>query len=82
MKEAHERAASTAASSVTPTSEKLIDLGSSANSDVTDVERKLMAERSARQDMEMHVATLNSQRSVYTCVHNIIAKLGLEYKER
>ena len=74
MKEAHERAAGPT-SSVTPTSNELIDLNvSPGNDDITDVERKLKAERSARQDMEMHVTTLNSQRSVYIllvsmCVH-------------
>ena len=64
MREAHERATGTP-SSVIPTGDNLIDLSvSTGNDDITDVERKLKAERSARQDMEMHVTTLNSQRSV------------------
>jgi len=69
LKEAHEKLA---AGPVT-TTEDLIDLStatsttaavSEEDNSVTEMERKLKAEQNARQDMEMHVTTLNSQRGV------------------
>ena len=64
LKAAHEKAANTT-SPTSPDSGNLIDLSSSSSDNLTEVERKLKAERSARHDMEMHVTTLNSQRSTY-----------------
>jgi len=74
LKEAHEKLASAPVT----VGEDLIDLStatttstvavSEADNGVAEVERKLKAEQSARQDMEMHVTTLNSQRGVCTFV--------------
>ena len=74
LKEAHEKLA---AGPVT-TGKDLIDLSTATTTaadagdtdGVTEVERKLKAEQSARQDMEMHVTTLNSQRGM--CVSIVV----------